>query len=121
MSRTIETEARRQTKANSTDNGSLSIRAEISASGTNNGHTLPTVFEDVELVERTGAQIQTVAGGSGGQDPTNATNVSSLDWRARVQFATVCWSVLLIGWNDGTPGPLLPRIQSYYQASLSPF
>ncbi|KAG2357354.1 MFS general substrate transporter [Suillus spraguei] len=34
--------------------------------------------------------------------------------RARVQFATVCGSMYLIGWNDGTTGPLLPRIQKVY-------
>lgn len=34
--------------------------------------------------------------------------------RARVQFATVCGSMYLAGWNDGTTGPLLPRIQTVY-------
>ncbi|KAG2145421.1 major facilitator superfamily domain-containing protein [Suillus bovinus] len=34
--------------------------------------------------------------------------------RARVQFATVCGSMYLAGWNDGTTGPLLPRIQKVY-------
>jgi len=32
----------------------------------------------------------------------------------RVQFAAVCWSLFLAGWNDGTTGPLLPRIQEVY-------
>ncbi|KAG1901123.1 MFS general substrate transporter [Suillus fuscotomentosus] len=34
--------------------------------------------------------------------------------RARVQFATICGSMYLAGWNDGTTGPLLPRIQKVY-------
>lgn len=34
--------------------------------------------------------------------------------RARVQFATVCGSMYLAGWNDGSTGPLLPRIQTVY-------
>jgi hypothetical protein len=34
--------------------------------------------------------------------------------RARVQFATLCWAMYLAGWNDGTTGPLLPRIQKVY-------
>lgn len=34
--------------------------------------------------------------------------------RARVQFATLCWVMYLAGWNDGTTGPLLPRIQKVY-------
>ncbi|KAI0676539.1 MFS general substrate transporter [Trametes maxima] len=28
--------------------------------------------------------------------------------------ATLCFSVFLNGWNDGTTGPLLPKIQEYY-------
>ena len=31
--------------------------------------------------------------------------------RARIQFLALCWVVYLLGWNDGTTGPLLPRIQ----------
>ncbi|KAG2156825.1 MFS general substrate transporter [Suillus bovinus] len=34
--------------------------------------------------------------------------------RAQVQFATACGSMYLAGWNDGTTGPLLPRIQKVY-------
>ncbi|TFK19731.1 MFS transporter, partial [Coprinopsis marcescibilis] len=32
-----------------------------------------------------------------------------------IQFAALCWMVFLIGWNDGTTGPLLPRMQQEYQ------
>ncbi|KAG2008461.1 MFS transporter [Coprinopsis cinerea AmutBmut pab1-1] len=31
-----------------------------------------------------------------------------------IQFAALCWLVLLMGWNDGTTGPLLPRMQHEY-------
>jgi len=31
-----------------------------------------------------------------------------------VQSAAVCWCLFLAGWNDGTTGPLLPRIQEVY-------
>ncbi|KAH9847463.1 MFS general substrate transporter [Lenzites betulinus] len=31
-----------------------------------------------------------------------------------IHFATLCFTIFLNGWNDGTTGPLLPRIQSYY-------
>lgn len=33
---------------------------------------------------------------------------------ARVQFATLCWCLFMAGWNDGTTGPLLPRIREVY-------
>ena len=34
--------------------------------------------------------------------------------RANIQFVTLCWTLFLAGWNDGTTGPLLPRIQEVY-------
>ena len=40
-------------------------------------------------------------------------------WTARIQFATLCWTLFLAGWNDGTTGPLLPRIQEVYHVTLS--
>ena len=39
----------------------------------------------------------------------------------RIQFAAVCWCLFLAGWNDGTTGPLLPRIQEVYHVCLSGF
>lgn len=38
-------------------------------------------------------------------------------WLAGVQFATMCWTLFLAGWNDGTTGPMLPRIQDHYHVS----
>lgn len=38
---------------------------------------------------------------------------------ARVQFLTLCWTLFLAGWNDGTTGPLLPRIQEVYHVCFS--
>lgn len=39
---------------------------------------------------------------------------------ARVQFLTLCLTLFLAGWNDGTTGPLLPRIQEVYKVSRFP-
>lgn len=36
---------------------------------------------------------------------------------ARVQFLALCWSLFLMGWIDGSAGPLLPSIQKSYNAS----
>jgi hypothetical protein len=33
----------------------------------------------------------------------------------RTHFLTLCWVLLLAGWNDGTSGPLLPRMQAEYK------
>ena len=39
--------------------------------------------------------------------------------KAHVRFLALCWSLFLIGWNDGSTGPLLPRIQSVYHVRES--
>jgi hypothetical protein len=31
-----------------------------------------------------------------------------------LKFITLCWTLFLTGWSDGTTGPLLPRIQEVY-------
>ncbi|KAF9482305.1 MFS general substrate transporter [Pholiota conissans] len=36
-----------------------------------------------------------------------------------VHFLALCWSVWLNGWNDGTLGPLLPRIQTDYRIGFA--
>ncbi|KAF8992924.1 major facilitator superfamily domain-containing protein [Cyathus striatus] len=35
-----------------------------------------------------------------------------------VQYGTLCWTLFLAGWNDGTLGPLLPRIQEVYNLNF---
>ncbi|KAJ7247822.1 major facilitator superfamily domain-containing protein [Mycena rebaudengoi] len=32
----------------------------------------------------------------------------------RIQTVALCWAVFAAGWNDGSLGPLLPRIQDFY-------
>ncbi|KAI0764598.1 MFS general substrate transporter [Trametes elegans] len=36
-----------------------------------------------------------------------------------LHFATLCFTIFLNGWNDGTTGPLLPKIQSYYHLGFA--
>ncbi|KAF9528651.1 MFS general substrate transporter [Crepidotus variabilis] len=38
---------------------------------------------------------------------------------AHVQFLTLCWTLFLAGWNDGTTGPLIPRIQKVYNIGFA--
>jgi len=45
---------------------------------------------------------------------------NSFTLRARIQFFSLCWTLFLAGWSDGSTGPLLPRIQSNYHVLLSP-
>lgn len=39
--------------------------------------------------------------------------------RSIIQFAALCWCFALEGWNDGSVGPLLPVIQTYYSVRVS--
>ena len=39
---------------------------------------------------------------------------------ARAQFLALCWALFIIGWNDGSTGPLLPRIQEFYDVRVGP-
>jgi len=39
--------------------------------------------------------------------------------KANIQFFAACWSLFLAGWNDGTTGPLLPRIREVYNVSYA--
>ncbi|KAJ7165543.1 MFS general substrate transporter [Mycena crocata] len=34
--------------------------------------------------------------------------------QAGIQLVTLCWTLFLAGWNDGSLGPLVPRIQQVY-------
>ena len=33
---------------------------------------------------------------------------------ARAQFLALCWTLFVVGWTDGSTGPLLPKIQNFY-------
>ncbi|CCL99206.1 uncharacterized protein FIBRA_01221 [Fibroporia radiculosa] len=54
------------------------------------------------------------------EDTSSAVGVISHAQRAkyrlnsRIQFAALCYCFFLEGWNDGSTGPLLPRIQRNY-------
>ncbi|KAF9475148.1 MFS general substrate transporter [Pholiota conissans] len=38
---------------------------------------------------------------------------------ARIQYVTLLWPMIVAGWNDGTTGPLLPRIQEVYHVNFT--
>ncbi|KAF8664605.1 hypothetical protein AX16_000705 [Volvariella volvacea WC 439] len=39
--------------------------------------------------------------------------------RGNIQFITLCWCIFVAGWNDGTTGPLLPRIREEYNVGFT--
>ena len=40
---------------------------------------------------------------------------------AHAQFLALCWALFLLGWTDGSTGPLLPTIQKFYDVLFSSF
>ncbi|EKM58041.1 uncharacterized protein PHACADRAFT_89844 [Phanerochaete carnosa HHB-10118-sp] len=50
-------------------------------------------------------------------DPVEPPKVSR--WTGHIQFLTLCGTLFLAGWNDGTTGPLLPRMQSNYHVGYT--
>ncbi|KAG8218284.1 hypothetical protein J3R82DRAFT_3895 [Butyriboletus roseoflavus] len=50
---------------------------------------------------------------------THETKPQALKSREYVQLVTLCWFIYLEGWNDGTSGPLLPRIQRVYEVGYA--
>lgn len=64
------------------------------------------------------APVQCVAASGGGTvSPGDDTmTMQQIRW-SRIQLISCCCVLFLVGWVDGTTGPLLPRIQEWYSVS----
>ncbi|EIW78485.1 MFS general substrate transporter [Coniophora puteana RWD-64-598 SS2] len=74
----------------------------LAATSSNNGEK-PIAHASLE--ERAGALAV---------PPPSGTTSSRYRWLVHVQFFACCWAMVVAGWNDGSTGPLLPRIQEVY-------
>jgi hypothetical protein len=87
----------------------------------------PTPTSD-KVDSRTGSEILGhVLEKSAIEDPSEAS-MESVDTRtprqksrSRLQFAALCLTLTLGGWNDGSTGALLPRIQTVYNVGILEF
>ncbi|KAJ7572557.1 MFS general substrate transporter [Mycena floridula] len=69
----------------------------------------------------------TSAPASRGEHPGQPSAIVASEYRPstkqlkteKVQFAALCWCMVLAGWNDGSTGPLLPRIQEVYNIGFA--
>ncbi|KAJ7927608.1 MFS general substrate transporter [Mycena leptocephala] len=52
------------------------------------------------------------------QDSLHHSSCRSYALRARLQLFAIYFSMFLGGWNDGTTGPLIPRMQKYYNVGF---
>jgi hypothetical protein len=74
--------------------------------------------DDIELSE---ANAQSAQLRSRGQKSISQVHVARpSNFRARIQFFALCWTLFLLGWSDSSTGPLLPRIQSVYHVRSLP-
>jgi hypothetical protein len=65
--------------------------------------------------------IETVQDSSTMRDETGQATRSKKNSREYVQLSALYWSMFVLGWNDGSTGPLLPRIQEVYHVyAVSP-
>jgi hypothetical protein len=58
--------------------------------------------------------LPTIAGESLREDDGVDAITPEMQRREKFVFTSMCVSLFLAGWNDGTIGPLLPRIQHVY-------
>ena len=66
-----------------------------------------------DSLDEAGASVATTAA----PDNSSTSRKAAL-WREKVVFAAMCSTLFLAGWNDGTTGPLLPRIQEVYHVKV---
>ncbi|PCH42938.1 MFS general substrate transporter [Wolfiporia cocos MD-104 SS10] len=83
--------------------------------------TSPLHTDGIELVEL-GAQAESSSKAADvaeeiTQAPPQPTPLQRQ--KANIQFAAMCFALFLAGWNDGTTGPLLPRIQKVYHIGFA--
>ncbi|KAI6106938.1 major facilitator superfamily domain-containing protein [Pisolithus croceorrhizus] len=83
-------------------------------------------MEDNVEVEIRSIQLQEPPGGVSSSSPARVvifadskSRERAQRRRAHIQFATLCWTLYLSGWNDSTTGPLLPRIQRVYNVNFA--
>jgi hypothetical protein len=58
------------------------------------------------------AELREKVESSGSQTPAPRTRKQVV--AGNIQYFALCFSFFLLGWNDGSIGPLLPRIQGVY-------
>ena len=51
-------------------------------------------------------------------DAPSQEQIAAFRRHGRIHFAALCYSSFLNGWNDGSTGPLLPRIEQNYHVGF---
>ncbi|KAF8900936.1 major facilitator superfamily domain-containing protein [Mucidula mucida] len=77
----------------------------------------PSPSKAIELDTLGEDRIQTAGLESIAYQETRPTDKGS-SLRASIRFFAVCWTKFLNGWNDGTTGPLIPKMQAVYHVNF---
>ncbi|KAI0358139.1 MFS general substrate transporter [Trametes cingulata] len=85
----------------------------VHTAGENTGSKRDSITVQVNVAH--GAQLES------SDAPSGAVSAATPASRrlARLRYATLCWTLFLAGWNDGTTGPLLPRMQTVYHVGFA--
>ncbi|KAF9010235.1 MFS general substrate transporter, partial [Cyathus striatus] len=92
----------------------------VNKHSTGSSHSLAASHRSDTTKQHTSAVVSPVQGSnlpSHDAEPLALTK-KQIRWHW-IQFCTLCWTLFLAGWNDGTLGPLLPRIQEVYGVHAS--
>jgi MFS family permease len=94
-------------KVSTKDSGHTSLHRLPREQPPGGGNNLPSGSSSAEQVT-----AETTGTTPAPKDPKQVT-------RARTQFSALCWCLFLAGWNDGSIGPLLPRIREVYHVGFT--
>ncbi|KAJ7194833.1 MFS general substrate transporter [Mycena pura] len=80
--------------------------------------------QDPQLQHPTGSELHPTVeldskSQAGSGPPSSAGRTKHHRKQERLQLATLCWTLFLAGWNDGSLGPLIPRIQQAYHVGYT--
>lgn len=77
---------------------------------------LPLPSQERPIQDDGSIELRSIADESSIREEPHALPVTPRKARIneRLQFAVLCWTMFLTGYNDGTTGALLPRIQEVY-------
>ncbi|KAF7325726.1 MFS domain-containing protein [Mycena kentingensis (nom. inval.)] len=89
-------------------------------------HPLPAAQSQSQLAAPTVKDASASASASGVSTPAAplestepAPRTKEHIFRERVQLAALYWCLFMAGWNDGSAGPLIPRIQKVYHVGFT--
>ncbi|KAI0356007.1 MFS general substrate transporter [Trametes cingulata] len=78
-----------------------------------------TSIEDGKRTEYIETNVAEGSKSSRAPSTTFQASTPSMRRKAQIQFAACCFTLFLAGWNDGSTGPLLPRIQAVYHVGFA--